>query len=123
MEQELSLVKIGSNVNINIELINENLSDDLRKQLSYYPYGKVVGYKITDGVGLGLILELEDGAKYWFFEEEIYSKSNGKELNKYNISSKRYIQKQSFNYSRDINAVLNPLNFIKWLRISFDNVI
>ena len=59
MEKELSLAQIGSTVDVNLERIRENISNQLKKQLEAYPHGKVVGYKITDGVELGVILKLD----------------------------------------------------------------
>ena len=73
MEKEPSLTKIGSTVNINLKKINENITTDLKNQLLKNPYGKVVGYKITDGVGLGLIIELSNGEKFWFFDPDLKS--------------------------------------------------
>ena len=87
MEKEPSLTKIGSIVNINLKRINENISADLKNQLLKYPYGKVVGYKITDGVGLGLIIELSNGEKFWFFEKEININSSEANVNKFTLSN------------------------------------
>ena len=39
--------------------------------LSTKKNGKVIDYRITDGIGIGLILELSNGNKCWFFENEI----------------------------------------------------
>jgi len=121
MEKELSLAKIGTTVDINIERINETISTDLKEQLKESPYGKVVGYKITDGVELGVILKLNNGDNFWFFEREISSSNVDLNSNKY-IINKRISARSNFNYSSNINEVLNPLNFIKWLRLSLDNI-
>ncbi len=122
MEKELSLATIGSTVNINLQRINENLSNDLKQLLSEHPYGKVVGYKITDGVDIGLILELKNGENFWFFEEEVNTNTKNYKASKY-ISNKAITNYKRFNYSREFKEVLNPLNFIKWVRISLNDVI
>ena len=122
MEKESSLTKIGSTVNINLKRINENITTDLRNQLLKYPYGKVVGYKITDGVGLGLIIELSNGEKFWFFEKEININSSEANANNFPLSTAN-IKSHRFNYSKNINEVINPIKFIKWLKISLNDVV
>ncbi len=122
MKKEPSLTKIGSTVNINLKRINENISTDLKDQILKYPYGKVVGYKITDGVGLGLIIELSNGEKFWFFEKEININTSEASFNKYPLSTAN-IKSHSFNYSKNIKEVINPIMFIKWLKISLNDVI
>ena len=121
MEKKLSLVKIGDTVGINFEIINEAISTDLKEQLAKSPFGKVIGYKITDGVGLGVIVKLSNGENFWFFEREISYSNQDPNSNKY-ISKKRVTASYSFNYSRSISEVLNPINFIKWLKLSLNNI-
>ena len=121
MEKELSLAKIGSTVDINTEMIDETISTALKEHLKESPYGEVVGYKITDGVELGLILKLSNGENFWFFEREISSSNIDFNSNKY-ITNKRISAGTNFNFSSNINEVLNPLNFIKWLKLSLNNI-
>ncbi len=33
--------------------------------------GTVSGYKMTDGSGVGVVIELSDGSSGWFFDDEI----------------------------------------------------
>ena len=120
MKKELSLAKIGSRLDINLRRINENIPIELKNQLSKHPYGEVVGYKITDGVELGLILKLTNGERFWFFEREINSTT-------YNSNSKiapyeSNVGIEVYNYSSSLYDVLNPFKFIKWLKISFKDV-
>ncbi|MBD6617409.1 DUF2862 domain-containing protein [Komarekiella sp. 'clone 1'] len=33
--------------------------------------GNVLGYKVTDGGGIGVVVQFDDGFSTWFFEDEI----------------------------------------------------
>ena len=33
--------------------------------------GTVTGYRMTDGTGVGVVVELADGTTSWFFDDEI----------------------------------------------------
>ena len=33
--------------------------------------GTILGYKITDGSGVGVVVQFEDNGSTWFFEDEI----------------------------------------------------
>ena len=33
--------------------------------------GKIKGYKMTDGSGVGVVVQFEDRSSSWFFEDEI----------------------------------------------------
>ena len=71
MAKQASLARIGSKIRINIERVRDRIPSDLIKQLSEDPRGTVVDYKMTDGMGIGLVLKLKDGSQNWFFEDEV----------------------------------------------------
>ncbi len=73
MPQSANLKRIGTKVRVDIDLVRDRISTTLLNQLKNNPLGKVVGYKMTDGYGIGLVLELSDGTTSWFFESEIGS--------------------------------------------------
>ncbi|MBW4684354.1 MAG: DUF2862 domain-containing protein [Komarekiella atlantica HA4396-MV6] len=33
--------------------------------------GSILGYKVTDGAGIGVVVQFDDGFSTWFFEDEI----------------------------------------------------
>ena len=66
-------MKINSQVQVRLDLVRDRISPDLFKLLSLNSFGKVVDYKMTDGLGIGVVLELFDGRKSWFFENEVES--------------------------------------------------
>ena len=66
----LDTVKIGSVVQVNLDSTKERLSEKTIKAISNSSKCIVKDYKITDGLGIGLVLELSNGDKEWFFENE-----------------------------------------------------
>ncbi len=71
MAQVATLNRIGSKVRIDVDQVRDRIPGNLLQQLSENPRGTVVGYKMTDGGGVGLVLELSDGSTSWFFDEEV----------------------------------------------------
>jgi len=65
------LPKIGSIVKINFEKVKDRLPTKLIEQITSNPKAVIVGYKMTDGRSIGLILKLDSGQENWFFPEEI----------------------------------------------------
>ena len=71
MPQATTLSRIGSKIKVNLETVRDRIPSYLLNQLKVNPRGKVLDYKMTDGTGIGVIVELSDGSKSWFFEDEI----------------------------------------------------
>ena len=71
MSQGATLNSIGSKVRVDLDLIRDRIPSSLAQLLANDPRGTVKDYKMTDGQGIGLVLELCDGSKRWFFDEEI----------------------------------------------------
>ncbi len=71
MSQAVIQNRIGSRVKVELDRVRDRIPSKLIKQLTEDPRGKVVNYKMTDGMGIGVVLELSDGTTSWFFEDEI----------------------------------------------------
>ena len=65
------LPKIGSKIKINIDKVNDRISQKLMDQISSNPKAVITGYKMTDGRSIGLIVKFQSGEENWFFPEEI----------------------------------------------------
>tara|TARA_Y100000589_G_scaffold332210_1_gene390273 strand:+ start:2342 stop:2566 length:225 start_codon:yes stop_codon:yes gene_type:complete len=65
------LPKIGSKVKINMNRVRDRLSSKLIKQISDEPKATIIGYKMSDGRSIGLIVKFQSGEQNWFFPEEI----------------------------------------------------
>ncbi len=71
MSQAATLSRIGSKVRIDLDLVKDRIPGTLAKKIKDNPRGTVIDYKMTDGQGIGLVIELGDGSTSWFFNEEI----------------------------------------------------
>ena len=125
----LDSTKIGNSVQINIELSKDRFSKDIIDAINVSSVGKISGYRITDGKGIGVILKLSNGKEQWFFEDEInLLDENGNVIKK--IKDKKENNNFIFNILRGLNYedknkvsdLLNPINFFIWLIISFKDV-
>ncbi len=71
MAQAATINRIGSKVKVDLDLVRDRIPTPLFRQLSNDPRGTVLSYKMTDGGGIGVVLELSDGTTSWFFDTEI----------------------------------------------------
>ena len=81
-----------------------------------------MGYKITDGTDIGLIIKLNNGSSAWFFNNELNQIDSSLISNTF--SNKSIAKKnKAIIFKKGIKYVLNPNNFIKWLISSLRDVI
>ena len=125
----LDKTKIGDSVQINLELSKDRLTKEAIDAINFSSVAKISDFRITDGKGIGVILQLSNGKKQWFFEDEIeLLDENGNIIKKNN-----YIKENSgiiFYFLRDLNyenknkvrELLNPFNFFIWLIVSFKDI-
>ena len=71
MSQDAMNFRIGSKVRVDLNNVNDRIPSNLKGLLKDDPRGTLVDYKMTDGKGIGFVLELSNGSKSWFFENEI----------------------------------------------------
>ena len=65
----LDKAKIGNFVQINIELSKDRLNKDVIDAINVSSVGKINDFRITDGKGIGVVLQLSNGKEQWFFED------------------------------------------------------
>ena len=124
----LDLVKIGSSVNININLSKDRLSSKTLNSIKESSSFKVKDFRLTDGKGVGVIVEFSNGEEEWFFENEIeILDENGKviprlnEIEKNNFFS-NLLKSLKYESKTNIKELINPLNFFSWLAYSFKDI-
>ena len=133
MKQGKALLQIGSKVIINEASLEKRLSTNLLSQIKQNNEGKVIGYKITDGTQIGIILELKNGMTCWFFPNEICQsdinsekfinlESSGNTISKKRRPSNE-VAVMSISEESKILYILNPINFTRWLIYSIKDVI
>ena len=67
----LDKTKLGNYVQVNLELSRDRLTKDIIDALNVSSVCKISDFRITDGKGIGVVLQLSNGKEQWFFEDEI----------------------------------------------------
>ena len=125
----LDKVKIGNSVQVNLNLSKDRLTKETIDAINVSSLGKISDFRITDGKGIGVVLQLSNGKEQWFFEDEIdFLDENGNVIKK-NIDKKEN-SNFIFDFSRGLNyenknnvsELLNPINFFIWLVVSFKDI-
>ena len=125
----LDKVRIGNSVQINLELSKDRLTKETIDAINVSSLGKISDFRITDGKGIGVVLLLSNGKEQWFFEDEIdILDENGNVVKKNN--NKKENSNFIFDFSRGLNyknkdkisELLNPINFLIWLVVSFKDI-
>ena len=125
----LDKTKIGNSVQINLELSKDRLSKEVVDAINVSSMAKISDFRITDGKGIGVILQLSNGQEQWFFEDEIdLLDENGyvikKNYDKQEDSNFIFDFLKGLNYENKnkISELLNPINFFIWLVVSFKDI-
>ncbi len=122
----LDKVKLGSSVKVNLNLSKDRLNKEIIEDINISSFGTIIDFRITDGKGIGVILKLSNGKKHWFFENEIdILDKNGNIIEKdINIVNPDNIISEinndiKYENKNKIIDLINPINFIIWLIVSF----
>ena len=67
----LDKAKIGNYVQVNLELSRDRLTKETIDAINVSSLGKISDFRITDGKGIGVVLQLSNEKEQWFFEDEI----------------------------------------------------
>ena len=125
----LDKTKIGDSVQINLELSKDRLTKEAIDAINFSSVAKISDFRITDGKGIGVILQLSNGKEQWFFEDEIDlldEKGNviKKNYDKQENSNFIFVSLRRLNYENkdNVSELLNPINFFIWLVVSFKDI-
>ena len=126
----LDKAKIGNLVQVNSDLSKDRLSKEIIEALKISSVGKISDFKITDGKGIGVILQLSNGKEQWFFEDEIdFLDENGEVITKIyatrdsNSSIFNALKSLDYENKNKIGELLNPINFFLWLIVAFKDIL
>ena len=126
----LDKVQIGNTVKVNLEFSKDRLTKETIEAINISSECTISDFKITDGKGIGVILNLSNGKEEWFFENEIQildEQGNILEENKNKIENNNLI----FNVVNNLNyepkfkfiELMNPIHFITWLIASVKDIL
>ena len=125
----LDKVKIGNSVQVNLELSRDRLTKETIDAINVSSLGKISDFRITDGKGIGVVLQLSNGKEQWFFEDEIdlldedgnvIKKNNDKKENSNFIFD--FLRELNYENKNKVSELLNPINFFIWLVVSFKDI-
>ncbi|WP_288249861.1 cytochrome b6f subunit family protein [uncultured Prochlorococcus sp.] len=125
----LDKVKIGNSVQVNLELSKDRLTQETIDAINISSLGKISDFRITDGKGIGVVLELSNGKEQWFFEDEIdLLDENGNVIKKNNDKKENsnfifdFLRSLNYENKNKVSELLNPINFFIWLVVSFKDI-
>ena len=124
----LDKVKIGNFVQVNLELSRDRLTKETIDAITVSSLGKISDFRITDGKGIGVVLQLSNGKEQWFFEDEIdLLDENGNLIKKIHNKNEKNLTLNFFNglnyeNKNKVGELLNPINFFLWLVVSFKDI-
>ena len=125
----LDKVQIGNYVQVNLELSRDRLTKETIDAINVSSLGKLSDFRITDGKGIGVVLQLSNGKEQWFFEDEIdlldengnvIKKNNDKKENSNSIFD--FLRGLNYENKNKVSELLNPINFFIWLVVSFKDI-
>ena len=125
----LDEVQIGNSVKVNLQLSKDRLNKEVIDIINESPLAVIKDFRITDGKGIGVILELANGTEQWFFENEIDiidENGNVKEKDFKTTENKifqfEFFKNLQYENKISIYELINPLNFFGWLIVSFKDI-
>ena len=125
----LDKVRIGNSVQINLHLSKDRLTKETIDAINVSSLGKISDFRITDGKGIGVVLQLSNGKEQWFFEDEIdLLDENGKVIKKNNFKKENsnlifdFFRGLNYENKNKVSDLLNPINFFIWLIVSFKDI-
>jgi len=125
----LDKVKIGNSVQVNLELSKDRLNKETIDAINVSSLGKVSDFRITDGKGIGVVLQLSNGKEQWFFEDEIdLLDENGNVIKKNNYKKEYsnfifdFLRGLNYENKNNVSELLNPINFFIWLVVSIKDI-
>ena len=125
----LDNAKIGNSAQVNLEFTKDRLTKEIVDAISVSSVGKINDFRITDGKGIGVVLELSNGKEQWFFEHEIdLLDENGNVIKKIPTTKNNtnfvfnFIKKLNYENKNEVSDLINPINFFLWLVVSLKDI-
>ena len=125
----LDNAKIGNSVQVNLELSKDRLTKEIIDAINKSSVGTISDFRITDGKGIGVVLQLSNGKEQWFFEDEIdLLDEDGNLIKKFSDKKENnnfvtnFMSSLKYENKNKLRELLNPINFLIWLVVSFKDI-
>ena len=126
------LIPVGATIKVEKSKIEnvlpKKILDDLPKMIN----GKVIDYKMTDGMDIGYVLMIDNNLKIWIFNSELDKqtrmeyKIEDSKISTNNITKELLSQINKVDYdlngNRSIRKIANPINLISWLIFTLKDI-
>ena len=114
-------------ININVNLSKDRLSSKTLNSIKESSSFKVKDFRLTDGKGVGVIVEFSNGEEEWFFENEIeILDENGKVIPRVDELEKNFfinlLKDIKYKPKTNFKELINPINFFSWLIYSLKDI-
>ena len=129
----IPLIPVGAKIKVDKSKIQNVLPKKVLEDLPKMIKGKVIDYKMTDGMGIGYVLITESNLKIWIFNNELNDQTKREykieeTKNSTNFISKALISnlnkvKYNINGDRSVKALANPINLISWLVFTSKDIV
>ena len=125
----LDNAKIGNSAQVNLELSKDRLNKEIIDTINVSTVGRISDFRITDGKGIGVVLQLSNGKEQWFFENEIdLLDEDGNVIKKIDNTKENnnlifdIFKGLKYEDKNKVSELLNPINFFIWLFVSFKDI-
>ena len=126
------LIPIGSKLKVNKSKIINELPGKLLNDWPQIINGKVVDYKMNDGMDIGYVIITDNNQKIWIFSRELNEGTkreyNLNETDQSTTLTTRELVSQinkidyEINGNRSIKTLANPINIISWFIFTLKDI-
>ena len=126
------LIPLGTLIKVEKSKIENVLPKKILDDLPQLINGKVIDYKMTDGMDIGYVLMTENNLKIWIFNSELDAQTRKEYKIEDSKISTNLITKElssqiikinyDINGNRSIKKLANPINLISWLIFTLKDI-
>ncbi len=125
----LDNAKIGDYVQVSLAQSKDRLTKEIITAINDSSVATINDFRITDGKGIGVVVQLSNGKEQWFFEDEINlldEKGNVikkvKDIKQNNILIFNTLRELNYENKNRVKELVNPANFFLWLVVSLKDI-